>query len=172
MSEYYLIAEVKAVYGSDGFVSVRSHSDYPDRFFDLERVYIEVFGDKKEFFVEEVVELKNFFALKFKNFNTAKEAEFLVGKRIYVSSEEAIELVDNTFFIHDLIGSKVYRNGEVFGTLIDVLKLPANDVYVITGLEGNEILIPAVSDYVERFDPVEKVLILQPGGAIYDDDEN
>jgi 16S rRNA processing protein RimM len=76
------------------------------------------------------------------------------------------------FFIHDLIGSIVYRNDEKIGKITDVLNMPANDVYVIENLSHEEILVPAVKDYVNSFDPVKKILILQPGGKIYEDDED
>jgi 16S rRNA processing protein RimM len=172
VSDFYLIAEIKSVYGNKGFVSVTSHTDFPDRFSKLDKVYIELFQDRKEFFVDEVKQKKSSLLLKFKNFNSDDEVEFLVGKKIFISSEDIVSLSIDTFFIHDLVGSKVLRNGEHFGIIEDVLNLPANDVYVIKNLLNEEVLIPAVKEFVLSFDPVNKVLILQPGGKIYEDDED
>ena len=172
MSDFYLIAEIKSVYGKKGFVSVISYTDFPEHFFNLRKVYIELFNDKKEFFVEEVKQIKNFFSIKFKNFNSDKDVEFLSGKKVFIEAKDIVSLSKDTFFIHDLIGSKVFRNDELIGTIEDVLCLPANDVYVIKDILNKEILIPAVKEFVLSFDSVNKVLILQPGGKIYEDDED
>ena len=54
---------------------------------------------------------------------------------------------------------------------MNVLNYPANDVFVIEDKEGNEILIPAVADYIESFNPENKILILKPGGELYEDED-
>jgi 16S rRNA processing protein RimM len=155
----------------EGFVRIFSYSDFPERFFNLEKVYINFFGDKKEFYVEKVVRLKDSFLLKFKNFDTDNDAGILVGREIFVDKENLVTLPENYFFVHDLIGSKVYRNSCLIGVIKDVLNYPANDVYVVEN-GGKEILIPAVLEFIEQFDPVEKILILKPGDELYENDED
>jgi 16S rRNA processing protein RimM len=172
VSDFYLIAEIKSISGKKGFVAVVSHTDFPGQFLKLKKVYIEIYGDKKLLYIEEIRKHKNSFLIKFKNFNNDSEAEFLKGKKIYVDSENVIVLSGEVFFVHDLIGSIVFRNDEKFGKIEDVINLPSNDVYVIRNLSQKEILIPAVKDYISGFDPVKKILILQPGGKIYEDDED
>ena len=185
MNEYFLIAKIVSVYekprvvqgksvigsGREGFVKIFSYSDFPKRFFDLERVYIEFFDEKKEFYVERVEKIKDNFLLKFKNFDTNSDANVLVGKEIFVDNENLVKLPDNYFFVHDLIGSNVFRNNIFFGKITDVLSYPANDVYVIDN-NGEEILIPAVPDFIENFDQENKILILKPGDELYENDED
>ena len=172
MKEYFLIAKVISVIGNEGFVRISSFSDFPDRFFELKKVFIDFFGDKKQFTVESVRKQKNNFIIKFKNFDNEIDAEILIDKEIFVDSENLVELPKDHFFVHDLIGSKVYRNDCEFGTIKDVLNYPANDVYVIEDAKGEEILIPAVSEFIENFDPQNKILVLKPGDSFYEDDEN
>jgi 16S rRNA processing protein RimM len=185
VNEYFLIAKIVSVYekplvvqgkpvhglDGEGFVKIFSYSDFPERFYDLKRVYLEFFDEKKEFYVERVEKIKDFFVLKFKNFNTFNDANVLVGKEIFVDNENLVKLPENYFFVHDLIGSDVLRNNEFFGIIKDVLSYPANDVYVIE-CRGNEVLIPAVPDFLESFDPEKKILVLKPGGELYQDDED
>lgn len=172
MSDLYLIAEIKAAFGNEGFVSVISHSDKQERFFELKKVLIDVFGGKKEFFIEEVLFNKEVCLLKFKNFNSDKAVDFLIGKEIFVDEENLIKLETNEYFVHDLIGSRVIRNNEDFGVIIDVLLLPANDVIVIKNQNGEEEMLPLIFDYLESFDAKNKVLTLKPGGDIYDKNED
>lgn len=185
MSEYFLIARIVSVYekprtvqgksglssAKEGFVKIFSYSDFPERFFNLKRVYIEFFDEKKEFWVERVEKINDSILLKFRNFDTSSDANVLVGKDIFVDTENLVKLPDNYYFVHDLIDSEVYRNNKFFGRIKDVLSYPANDVYVIEN-NGEEILIPAVPDYLESFDPDKKILILTPGEELYENDED
>jgi 16S rRNA processing protein RimM len=185
VSEYFLVAKIVSVYekpglpkdkfvpgsGREGFVKIFSYSDFPERFFNLKRVYIDFYGEKKEFYIERVEKVKSFILLKFKNFDTGNDASALVDKEIFVDKDNLVKLPENYFFVHDLIGSSVYRNNLFFGKIKDVLSYPANDVYVIEN-NGEEILIPAVPDYVETFDPEKKILVLKPGDELYDNDED
>lgn len=172
MSEYYLIAGIKALNGDDGFVTVHSVSDDPLRIKELQKVYIDIFGSYKEFYPESFRTVRNTLCVKFRNFDTSAEAEILVGKNIYADKVDLTGLLDNTYYIHDLLDSRVLRNGQPFGILKDVWNLPANDVYVIIDIQGKEVLIPAIKDYIESFDPDKKILVLKPGDTIYDDDED
>jgi 16S rRNA processing protein RimM len=185
VKDFFLIAKIVSIYekpslgqgksapGSavEGFVKIFSYSDFPERFFDLKKVYLEFYDEKKEFCIEKVEKIKDYFLLKFKNFDTNNDASMLVGKEIFVDNDNLVNLPENYFFVHDLIGSSVFRNNEYFGKIKDVLSYPANDVYVIE-YDGNEILIPAVPDYLESFDPEKKILVLKPGGELYDNDED
>ena len=47
----------------------------------------------------------------------------LVGKEIYVDNDNLVKLPDNYFFVHDLVGSSVFRNNEYFGKILDVFRI-------------------------------------------------
>jgi len=59
-----------------------------------------------------------------------------------------VQLEEGMFFIVDLIGLQVIDadTNENIGTLIDVLSLPSNNVYVIKS--KREILVPAVPEFI------------------------
>jgi 16S rRNA processing protein RimM len=172
VSDFYLIATVTSVSGKNGAVKIISYSDYPERFFYLSKVYIDFFGEKKLFFVEKVKQNKNIFTLKFKNFDSEQDSEILVGKEIFVDEENLVKLPDNHFFIHDLIGSRVIKDDKELGVIKEVYQYPANDVYVIEDAEGKEILLPAILKFIESFDNAKKILKLNSGEDLYEDDES
>jgi len=172
VNDFFLIAEIRAVYNSRGHLSIISFTDFPDRFFKLKEVYIDVFGAKKLFEVEHVENIKGNFVLKLKNFDSVEDVEVFIGKKIYVKPEDSVKLPEYTYFIHDLIGCKVFINSKFFGSLVDVLNLPANDVYVIKGAEGNEIMFPALKKYIVSFNAEEKILNLEVEEDFFDEDEN
>jgi 16S rRNA processing protein RimM len=80
-------------------------------------------------------------------------AEALVGCYVFVAPGERAKLPKGTYFTHQVVGlTAVAEDGEVLGTVREVMKLPANDVYVIDG-KGREILVPAVREFVRGIDP-------------------
>jgi len=170
VTEYFLIAKVKSIFDELGSVIIASNSDFPERFLKLNKVLVDVFGDKREFIVEKVDLFEKDIIIKFKNFNSDDDVKFLIGKKIFVEAKDAVKLDDDTFYVHDLIGSQVLVNEKFFGHLNDVYCLPANDVYVISDENGNEILIPALKKYVEGFDSNKKILKLKSIYDLYDED--
>ena len=171
MTEYFLIAKVVSAYGKKGFVKIISYSDFPEHFFELKKVFVDFFNVKKEIVLEEVKREKDNFYFKFLNFDSSEQVNVFIDKEIFIDSQDLIELPDDHFFIHDVIGSSVYKNNELFGVVKDVLKYPANDVYLVEKNDGNEFLLPAVLDFIESFDPQTKVLTLYPGDIYYEDDD-
>ena len=170
MSEYFLIAKIDSVYGKNGFVKIFSYSDFPGRFFDLEEVYIDFFDEKKIFHIEKTEIKKNSITLKFKNFDDDKDVQILIGKNIFVDIQNVVKLPENFYFIHDLIGCTVVQNSSVFGIVKDVLTIPANSVYVVEDVNGQEILIPAVEHFIDAVDIEKKLITLKPDVELYDDE--
>lgn len=172
MIDFFLIAEVKVTADTSGYVSVLPFSDFPEKFGRLKKVYIDVFGAKRIFFLEDSYFDGRQVLMKFKNINSEKDAAYLVGCKIYVDNASAVKLDENTFYIHDLVNSRVLFDGEFFGTLVDVMRLPASDVYVIQHKEGKEILIPAVKEFIDSFDDETKTLKLKKECVIFLNDED
>lgn len=170
MNDFFLIARVVSLFGKDGYIKIEPVSDFTERFFNLSIVYIDFWGEKKEFVVEDVKQLKNTFALKIKNFDDERSSKLLIGRDVFVEESESFKLPENTFYVHDLIGSKVYRMDEEIGVVKDLLTSPANDVLVIESKDKKEILIPFVLEFIENFDPGKKILVLKKDTGYYDED--
>jgi len=170
--EYILIARIEQLYGKDGFVKLKLFSDFPDRFLNLKKVYIDFWGDKKRFFVEDVNDLKGKIIIKFKKFDSPRDSQVLIDREIYVDEKDAVSLPDNHYFVHDLIGSEVVVEKERIGTISEVIKGKANDVLVVLTDDKNEKLIPFVLNFIEKFDASKKRLILNISKDFLEDDED
>ncbi len=171
MSEYFLIAKIISVYKKEGFVKTEIYSDYPERFEALKIVFLDFWGNKKKFIVEKVKEHKNSFLIRFKNFYSERETSVLVGREIYVDEKSKIELPENNYFVHDLIGSSVLLKDENIGFAKDIIKTPANDVLVINSKDGKEILVPFVLAYIDGIDSVKKLIKLKDLDLSLDDED-
>ena len=172
MDDFFLIAEIKAVYGIKGYVLIESFSDFSERFYTLNSVYLELYSSRKEFFVENVTEVDGKLAIKFKGFDNNEDVKFLLGKKIYVDKEHSVKLSDDTYFIHDLIGCEVFQGSKLIGFLEDVMILASNDVYLMKDLDNRKFSVPAIKSYIKSFDPVNKKLELMLDCDLLYDDEN
>ena len=160
MDDFFLIAEVVGFADDSGNLILRSFSDFPDRLNKLTTVFIDVFGAYREFIVEKCLSADNEIVIKFKNFDNADDAGFLIGKKIFVHEKDVVTLPEDTYFVHDLVGSSVFREEKFFGKLVNVISLESNDVYIIENTEGKEILVPALKEYIKYFYATEKKLVL------------
>jgi len=166
---FYLIARVISLIGKDGFVKVESYSGFQEGFEKLHKVYIDFWGDKKIFTVENVKEYRNSFSIKFLNFDSQRDSQVLISRDVFVDDKDFLKLPGDHFFIDELIGSKVFKNDKLIGEITDVLKMPASDVMSIKSDEGKEILLPVVLEIIESFDPVEKIMVIKEDYNLSDD---
>ncbi len=166
---FYLIARVISLIGKDGFVKVESYSGFQEGFEKLHKVYIDFWGDKKIFTVENVKEYRNSFSIKFLNFDSQRDAQVLIGREVFVDDKDFLKLPGDHFFIDELIGSKVFKNDKLLGEITEVLKMPANDVMSIKSDKGKEILLPIVLEIIENFDPGKKIMVIKEDYNLSDD---
>ena len=93
-----------------------------------------------------------FMCLKLKGIDDRNAAESLRGKVLFVDEAHRAKLPEGEYFVHDVLGLAVREEGGTdLGTVADVLRYPASDVYVVRGDRG-EILIPAVKEFVRSVD--------------------
>lgn len=180
------IGRIARPHGLQGAVRVTPLTDVPDRFRSLSQVSVEkVDGTLVTLTVESVDSHASATLLKFQGIDSPEQADDLRDGFILIRREDVPPLPEDTFYIFDLIGYDVQtEDGQEVGILSDVLRLPANDAYVVrlhpgrfTRAEGgeqsgesfggtslfpasDEVLIPAVRDFV-RIDPERKKIIVR-----------
>ena len=100
--------------------------------------------------------------VKFENYNTCDEVEFLRNKFLRIPREE-IPLKDGDYFIADIKECAVYDEHENFlGKVYDVIKTKNNDVYWIKKTQLNdELLIPVLKSIVLSIDLSNRKIIIK-----------
>lgn len=142
-------AIVKA-HGVRGEVKVFPTTDSPQRFFDLAGIYLDTGkGGLQRLKIQGVKSVNKFAVLKLQGIDSMDEAEKYRGKTLWVSREEAQPLMEDEYYIGDLIGMEVVlEDKSPFGVLIDVMETGANDVYVVETSQGKEVLLPAIGECI------------------------
>jgi len=170
--EYFLIARIKQTFGKEGFVRIQSFSDFPERFFSLKKVFIDFWGDKKSFYVEDVKDVKGRIIIKFKKYDSLRDSQTLIDREMFVDAKDAVNLPESYFFVHDLIDSDVFIKTERIGVVTDVIKGKGNDVLVILDDDKKEILVPFVLSFIDKFEAAKKKLILNISKEFLEEDED
>lgn len=153
MEDFLQVGVITATHGIRGEVKVFPTTDDPERFLDLETVYLDTGREKKLLTISSVKFFKQFVILKFKEFDNINDVEPFRKKSLLVMREQAVPLEEDEYFIADLIGLRVITDEDkVLGELTDVLETGANDVYQVTDENGKEILLPAIKDCILSVD--------------------
>lgn len=159
MKEYTKIGEIVTTHGIKGGIKIYPITSDIDRFFELEKVYIG--KDKVEATVDKVSITKNMVVLTLKEYGNINEVLGFVKSFIYVDDEDRIELPEDHYFYHDIIGSSVFdEEGEKLGEIVNVIETLANDVYVVKK-DDKEFMIPAVKEFILHVDVDSKKLIVK-----------
>lgn len=162
MVKYLTIGKIVNTHGIKGEFKVFPDTERNDRFKNLMYVYIDKDGVITKFSVDSVRYHKNFVLLKLKGIDDINKAEEYVGSKVKVDRENAIPLEEDEYFICDILGSEVYtEEGQYLGRVRDILKTGSNDVYVVEGLNGKEILLPAISEVIKKVDIQKRKLLVR-----------
>ncbi|HXF99157.1 MAG TPA: ribosome maturation factor RimM [Bacteroidota bacterium] len=90
--------------------------------------------------------------LQLAGYNDRTAASELVGSFLFVDERDAVRPAEGAYFIHDLIGLRVLdERGTVVGVVREVVKYPAQDVYVLE-CNGTEVMVPAVKEFIRQID--------------------
>jgi 16S rRNA processing protein RimM len=151
------IGKIVGAHGVTGTLRIHPLTDFPERFLDMERLYVEKPGKPpRELEVERASshDGKGQILVKAAGIDGRDEAEALSGWAVTVSPEERVDLPEGEYWIDSLIGLKAVdvASGDFLGTVADVMPTGGNDVYVVRTAEGDVRLIPAIGDVIREID--------------------
>ncbi len=147
------IGSIVKPFGIEGYVIVQTLTDFPSRFRKQNKVLLgRSEKDVREVMIERAAVGTRGVRMKFAGIDDRNAAEQLVGSLLYIREEERARLPKGRYFTHDIVGlSVIDENGVDRGTVREVLKMPAQDVFVVSG-KGAEILLPAVKEFILKID--------------------
>lgn len=149
MEELLQVGVITSTHGVRGEVKVFPTTDDAARFKQLKHVLLDTGREMKPLEIQGVKLFKQFVILKFKGIDNINDIERYKRCPLLVERKDAVELKEDEYFIADMIGIQVEtEDGEVFGTLKDVMETGANDVYVIDTEEHGEVLVPAIKECI------------------------
>jgi 16S rRNA processing protein RimM len=101
--------------------------------------------------------------LQLAGIETTAAAAGLRGSDVYIHQRDAAPLGDGEYFIHDLLGARVWlEDGSELGQVRDVIETGANDVLVVARRGAPEALIPMIREVVVGLQLAERRIVIRP----------
>ena len=163
------VGKIVRPHGIRGEVKVSPLTDWPERFHAFRNLYLVSEGEHGEWVEIEKVKIQgNRIVLKFSGIDDRNRAESIRGFILKIDEKDCPPLPEGYFRIDQLIGLSVKTlGGESVGILVDVLRMPAQDVYVVDA-QGKELLIPAVKDFIKDVDLERGIVLIEPIDGLLD----
>jgi len=169
MENLLRVGVISSTHGVKGEVKVFPTTDDSARFKQLKKVILDTGREQIDLEIEGVKFFKNMVILKFKGYDSIEEIEKYKGKDLLITRDLAVKLGPDENFIFDLIGLTVVKDdGEELGTLTDVIKTGANDVYEVKMTDGREVLLPAIKECVLNVDLQQKTVTVHMMDGLLD----
>lgn len=159
--ELIAIGRIVKPHGIRGAMKIEALTCTPERFQKLRTVWIGVSPERaQERRVRSVEVLTQYIVLSVETIDSIEQVDALRNGYVFVRHDERIQLPRGIYFIDDLIGSAVYDEEDVFiGTVTDVLKLPAHDVWLVQ-TQTKEIMVPVVDEFIRTVDVERKRIVI------------
>jgi 16S rRNA processing protein RimM len=141
-----VVGKVTKAHGLGGEVTILPLTDNPDRFARGNVVYLE---NGRVLTIRGTRDNGTRLLVTFDGVADRTTAEALRGSLLVVPQSDLPDLPEGTYWPHQLEGCQVVtEDGRVVGAITDVVANPANDIWVTTAPDGDEILVPAIRQVV------------------------
>jgi 16S rRNA processing protein RimM len=156
---YVAVGRVMAPFGLKGEMRVQTLTDNPDRFLPKSKLWA---GDQPVTVLRER-EAQGFLYLTFKGYPDRDSVEKFRLALLQVPEDALPPLPEGEYYRFQLLGLTVTdRDGNVLGTLDEIIETGANDVYRVHPADGPDILVPALADVVLSVDLASRRMVVDP----------
>jgi 16S rRNA processing protein RimM len=170
-AEWATIGKVVALFGVHGELKVLSLTDIPNRFAELDAVYLG--PDHNRYAIQSARPYKGeMVVLKLAGIEDANTAETLRNFGITIPLSQLAKLPPDSYYQHDILGLHVSTlDGRDVGKIVDIMITGSNDVYIIKAADGRQVLVPAIKEVVKQVDLIRKMMYIEPIKGLLDDTE-
>lgn len=148
---YLTLGKLRRTHGLKGDLLLEVFTDNPQMIKPGLQVYV---GHSHQLLkVAAARENGNTMLICFEGVEDCDQAAAFRNQFVMIKTSDADPLEDGRFYHHEVVGMQVFdENGGLVGTLAEIITTGANDVYVVQPENGDEILIPAVKEFIKDID--------------------
>ncbi|ANY69696.1 ribosome maturation factor RimM [Paenibacillus sp. BIHB 4019] len=162
--KWFTVGKIVNTHGLRGELKVLSQTDFGDLRFAVGNKLVmihEEHGTKQEVEIAGSREHKGNYIIKLKGYNDINEVEKYKGWLLKVAEEQLGKLDEGEYYFHEIIGCRVVTDeGEELGTISEILRPGANDVWVVDRPKGkgSQVLIPVIDEVLLNVDIATKTV--------------
>jgi 16S rRNA processing protein RimM len=154
-----VVGVVAKPHGIGGEVSVRNHSDNPDRW---TRDAVVFDREGRSYRVVRVRNHGRSLLVSFEGVGDRDAADRLRGRELLIPESWLPRLPDGQWWPHQIEGCHVVtEEGHDLGVVSEVIANPANDLWVAVDDSGAETLVPALADLLVEVDVTAKRIVVR-----------
>jgi len=172
MERWFNVGKIVNTHGIRGEVRVISKTDFADERYKVGNT-LYLFREKHKEPLELTIAShrthKNFNLLTFEGYHNVNDVEPFRDGILKINESQLTDLDEGEFYFHEIIGCTVYTDTEEeVGTISEILTPGANDVWVVKGPKGKDVLIPYIEHIVKEVDITNKKVIITPMEGLLD----
>ena len=171
MEKWFNVGKIVNTHGIRGEVRVISRTDFPEERYQVGNT-LHLFRENQEPLTLTIASHrthKNFDLLTFEGYHNVNDVEPFRNGILKITESQLSDLNEGEFYFHEIIGCTVYTDeGEEVGSISEILTPGANDVWVVKGPRGKDILIPYIEQIVKEVDITAQKVIITPMEGLLD----
>ncbi len=167
--DVFQIGRLGRPHGVKGEISFQISDDVFDRV-DAEYLFVELDGILVPFFMEEYrFKSDETVLMKFCDIDTQEQARSLTGANVFFPRELS-DSDENGLGWSEIVGFKLvdYNTGKEVGTVNHVDDSTINTLFHVTNAEGEQLLVPAHEELIEKIDAADRTIWIRLPEGILD----
>ena len=159
------IGKIGKIFGAKGEVALVLYDSFPEDFNFEEPVFVDVDSLTVPLFFDKFEPRGQHGATaQFADIDTERRAAEMVGREFCIKADNERE--DDEFYMEDLVGFRAEVCEGIEGVISDYIDSPMNPLFELR-IDGQEVLIPAVDEFVAEIDIEQKVVVFElPEGML------
>ena len=164
--EWMSIGELVAPHGLKGDIRVKPSSDFPERFTNPGKRWIQQTNElptEIRLMKGTLIPGKSIYVISIAGVSSRSAAEKIIGWNLVIPVDSRPELNNDEYHYFDLIGLEARKGRKkiLIGHVTDLIK-GGNDLLEIELMEGKKVLVPFVKEIVPEIEIKEKWLLINP----------
>jgi len=169
------VARIVKPQGRHGEVVADILTDFPERFENLSRAFLESkTGGSRAVEIENTWPHKGRIVLKFSGVDSIDQADLLRGLHVFIRREDRVALPEHHYYVWELEGCRVIRdlsgNALEIGVVTGIDRTGGVDLLRVAraGNDSRELLIPLTQAICTRIDTADKTIVIDPPEDLLD----
>ena len=156
-----VVARIGKAHGLKGEVTVQVHTDSPEERFVAGAAFVTDPAHRGPLTLRSTRVHNGIYLLAFEEAPDRTAAEGLRGINLLAAADELVE--DDAWYEEDLLGfGVVLEDGTAVGTVKGLESREVQDLLVVDGVDGYDVLLPFVEEIVPEVDEDERRIVVTP----------
>ncbi|MFI2566020.1 ribosome maturation factor RimM [Paenarthrobacter sp. NPDC018779] len=162
------VARIGKPHGIRGEVTVQVLTDAPSERFVAGTEFLVEPASSGPLTVRSARWNKEILLLGFEEIADRNAAELIRGAKLFIETEDLDEDGEEGWYEHELVGLQARVGNHTVGKVAALNTMPAQDLLVVEGQDGKEILIPFVDEIVPEVNIEEGYILITPPAGLFE----